>query len=178
MNDKKRKGDWIQTYSGKQFWPIDPRPEDICMEDVAHALSLICRFSGHCRRFYSVAQHSVLVSELVEPEFALWGLLHDASEAYLSDIARPVKPYLANYQELELGIEKCIAERFDLVWPMPAAVKKADSIMLATEARDLMKAPPADWNFMEPPADFTVVPRPPEKAELMFLQRLLELTGM
>ena len=79
------------TYTGKEFYPLDPNPADIDIKDIAHALSNCCRFAGHIKSFYSVAQHSVIVSELCEPENALAGLLHDASEAYLSDIARPVK---------------------------------------------------------------------------------------
>lgn len=68
-----RRGDWIQTFTGRRFWPLDPRPEDVCIEDIAHALSLKCRFGGHCTRFYSVAEHSVHVSNYVPAEFALWG---------------------------------------------------------------------------------------------------------
>ena len=81
-----RNGSWLQTYTGIQFWPLDPRPEEIDIQDIAHALSLLCRFNGHCQRFYSVAEHSVHVSTILAPEFGLWGLLHDAAEAYLSDI--------------------------------------------------------------------------------------------
>ena len=84
----KRKGDWMQTHSGIQFWPLDPRPEDILIEDIAHALSNQCRFAGHCCFHYSVAQHSVLVSENVPAQDAMWGLLHDAGEAYLVDLPR------------------------------------------------------------------------------------------
>jgi hypothetical protein len=89
-----RKGSWQQTFTGRQFWPCDPRPEDVCLEDIAHHLALMCRFGGACRVFYSVAEHSVRVAELVwdrtngDREAALAGLLHDASEAYLVDIPK------------------------------------------------------------------------------------------
>src|SRR5579885_2784587 len=86
-----RHGDWIQTYCGVAFYPLDPRPEEILIEDIAHALSMLCRFTGHVKRFYSVAQHCVYVSHRCDPKDALWGLLHDAAEAYLNDISRPVK---------------------------------------------------------------------------------------
>ena len=90
-----RVGDWIQTMSGVIFYPLDPRPEEIRIEDIAHALSHQCRFAGHCREFYSVAEHSVRVSRELPQEFMLWGLLHDASEAYLVDLPRPIKRWSA-----------------------------------------------------------------------------------
>ncbi|MFG0247924.1 MAG: phosphohydrolase, partial [Phycisphaeraceae bacterium JB051] len=77
---------WIQTYTGKAFYPLREDPGIIDIRDIAHALSLQCRFNGHCSDFYSVAQHSVHVSEVVPQAFALWGLLHDAAEAYMSDL--------------------------------------------------------------------------------------------
>jgi 5'-deoxynucleotidase YfbR-like HD superfamily hydrolase len=102
---------WIQTFTGRQFWPLDPRPEDIELLDIAHALANKCRYTGHTRSFYSVAQHSVLVSEIVPAADAHWGLLHDASEAYLPDVARPVKRELAGFQEIENRLMGCVAER-------------------------------------------------------------------
>jgi hypothetical protein len=86
-----RRGDWMQTFTGRAFYPLDPRPEDIDPVDIAHALSLICRYGGHSSRFYSVAEHCVLMSHAVAPEHALWALLHDATEAYLGDMIRPLK---------------------------------------------------------------------------------------
>lgn len=82
---------WIQTFSGRQFFPLEPRVEDVCIEDIAHGLSNLCRYAGHCECFYSVAQHCLLVSRVVPREHALRGLLHDASEAYLIDVPRPIK---------------------------------------------------------------------------------------
>lgn len=144
-----RVGDWIQTFSGKPFWPFDPRPDEIDLEDIAHALSNLCRFSGHVRTFYSVAEHSVWVSSLVDPEYAKWGLLHDATEAYLVDLPRPLKRHGLMgrlYRETEDRLMEVIAARFDLPWPMPAEVKKADSVMLATERKWLMAPCPLPWN--------------------------------
>jgi len=84
-----RIGDWIQTYTGKRFWPLDPRPEDVDILDIAHSLSLLCRFTGHTSSFYSVSQHSILVAQEVPKRLRLWALFHDAAEAYIGDIARP-----------------------------------------------------------------------------------------
>ncbi|HKK06533.1 MAG TPA: hypothetical protein VKA50_11875 [Gammaproteobacteria bacterium] len=88
---------WILTYTGRRVDLLDPDPATIEPEDIAHALSNMCRFNGHCRHFYSVAEHSWHVALLVSRENALQGLMHDAAEAYVADITRPLKPYLTNY---------------------------------------------------------------------------------
>lgn len=90
----KRRGDWMMTYSGRAFWPLDPRADEIDPLDIAHALSMLCRYGGHVRRFYSVAEHCVLMSHAVAPEHALWALLHDATEAYMVDLPRPINRIL------------------------------------------------------------------------------------
>jgi len=169
-NNNPRKGDWIQTYTGIQFWPLDPLPHEIEIEDIAHALSLICRYAGHCSRFYSVAQHSILVSHFVPKKLALTGLLHDASEAYISDIPKPVKNFLPDYAIIEKAIEIAIAERYHLPFPIPKEVKHIDMVMLKTEVRDLMVIPPADWKFPEELSVLPerIVPWSADKAELMF----------
>src|SRR5438128_12538670 len=84
------RGDWMQTYTGRAFYPLDPRLDDICIEDIAHALSMLCRYGGQCQEFYSVAEHSVLMSYAVNPQHALWALLHDATESYMGDLIRPL----------------------------------------------------------------------------------------
>lgn len=94
MNCLERKGDWMQTYTGRKFWPLNPRAEEVYIEDIAHSLALSCRFNGHCKVFYSIAQHSVLVSQIVKPTQQLIALLHDSAEAYLGDIIRPIKRFL------------------------------------------------------------------------------------
>lgn len=133
-----RKGDWIQTFTGRQFWPIDPLPKDVHIDDIAHALSMLCRFAGHCKRFYSVAEHSVLLASKVEPEHALWALLHDASEAYIVDIPRPIKPFLLGYAEAETAIQGAVCKKFGLPETMPSAVKAADRAILTDEAAQNM----------------------------------------
>src|SRR5271165_4859950 len=115
---------WIQTYTGKKFFPMDPKPEDICIEDIAHSLSMICRFTGHSREFYSVAQHSVYVSELCSEQWMLHGLLHDAEEAYTNDLARPIK----RLKEFEFfrrageNIQLVIRQKFKLYWVEPEEI--------------------------------------------------------
>ena len=130
---------WIQLHSGKRMFPLAPTPEMISIEDIAHALSNICRFAGHCREFYSVAQHSVMVSVHVSRKNLMWGLLHDAAEAYLCDIPTPIKKsgMIDGYADLEQSILQCVADRFGLEWPVPEEIRKVDTILLNTEARDL-----------------------------------------
>jgi uncharacterized protein len=171
-----RAGDWMQTASSRQFWPLEPRPDEVHIEDIAHALSMQCRFAGHCREFYSVGEHSVRVSYACDPEDALWGLLHDASEAYLVDVPRPIKPYLTGYREIEARVMAAICTRFGLPASMPRSVKIADEILLATEARDLMSAPPADWCLRESPIVERIEPWGHHVAKAEFLARFYELT--
>jgi uncharacterized protein len=136
---------WMQTSTGKKFFPASPQVEDVCIEDIAHALSRICRFGGHSHAHYSVSQHSVLVSRYVEDnggtrQEILHGLLHDASEAYLGDVVWPLKqaPQMNGYRELEVLVENCVAMKFGLTLTMPAVVKTGDLVVLATEKRDVM----------------------------------------
>jgi len=171
-----REGDWIQVYSGGRFWPLDPRPEEIHIEDIAHALSMQCRFGGHCEEFYSVAQHCVEVSFRVPLEDAAWGLLHDAAEAYLVDLPRPVKYWSIigrAYREAERRLMTAICERFGLPSREPDSVRMADEIMLMTEKRDLMKQGPS-WDHLAvgvEPAASIIIGDPPAKAEEEFLRR-------
>lgn len=179
-----RRGDWIQTYTGRKFYPLDPRPEDVCIEDIAHALSNVCRFAGHVREFYSVAQHSVLVSSFAEGPAALWFLLHDAPEAYLGDITRPLKRDLTALgrpvHEVEDGLMVVVAEAMGLPpgcdWD---AVKRADDAVLATEARDLMSPLHPEWSWVLDAVKMSepIVPVPPGVAKQQFLARYYELKG-
>lgn len=181
--------DWIQTATGRQFWPLDPQPEEISIIDIAHALSNICRFTGHVRRFYCVAEHSVRVSyevewrlrgstEEVRRPLALWGLLHDATEAYLCDLARPLKraPVFGPlYKAFERTLMDSVCIRFGLDRVEPAIVKAVDNALLETERRDLMNRPPRPWRDPEPPLDEVIDPWPPQTAALAFLKRFAEL---
>ena len=173
-----RAGNWMQTASGGIFWPLDPRPDEILIEDIAASLSKMCRYAGHCTRFYSVAEHSVLVSQYVDDEFALWGLLHDATEAYLVDIPRPIKPYLTNYKDIEYSLMSVIADRFGLKGHIPPEVKRIDNAILVDEQRHIMKPAPKSWDLTEPPIGLTRIEGwYPDVAEYNFLQRFEYLTN-
>lgn len=140
------RGDWIQTAMGRQFWPIDPRADEVFIDDIAHALSMLCRFGGHCRRFYSVAEHSVLLSRAAPPEFKRWALLHDASEAYLVDVPRPIKPFLLGYEAAEIKIMQAVSERFGLQGDIPEQIKRMDRAILMDERSQNMAAAPVPWS--------------------------------
>lgn len=168
----KRKGSWIQTYTGRAFWPMDPHEDDICLEDIAHSLSHQCRFAGHSSHFYSVAQHSVLVAGLVPKKHALWGLLHDASEAYLVDLPRPIKNAGSlgrSYKRAEARVMAIICRKYGISKQEPTCIKDADDRILATEARDLMSAQPYAWEQARKPLDMFIVPQSPEEAKREFL---------
>ena len=181
-----KKGSYISTYRGKKLWPLDPNPSDIDIQDIAHALSNNCRWTGHVKSFYSISQHSVLVSQIVEPENALAGLLHDASEAYLSDIARPVKysEPMEGYREIEANLERVINEKFGLPYPMSIDVKRADDMLLTAEGYYLFNTP-QQWVLdklkaagLEKPLVAPIVCWPPVTAKAMFMKRFLELNGV
>jgi len=145
---KERNGYWMEVYSGIRFYPFDPKEEEIDIIDIAHALSNLCRFSGHTKKFYSVGQHCILVSELCG-EYKLEGLMHDASEAYLSDVPRPVKMMLPQYKVCETTLMKTIFKRFKLHYPFPVVVRLADEIMLEREHRNVLNFN-LNWATSEP----------------------------
>ena len=171
---------WIQTYSGIRFTPTKPNIDSIVIQDIAHALSLQCRFSGHCNFFYSVAQHSVLVSYECDPGEELWGLLHDASEAYLVDVPKPLKVSgkFDAYLDFEKNMMNIICDKFGLNRDEPLSVKKADYKLLCTEARDLLLEPRKDGFDLSQSLPYTIVPLSPKDAEQEFLKRFFELIGM
>lgn len=172
-----RKGGFIQTYTGKKFYPLDPRPDDIDINDIVHALSHQSRFAGHCTQFYSVAQHCVLVSLMCPQEDALWALLHDATEAYLVDIPSPLKksPEFEFYRVTEKKLMETICDVFGLSHEEPVSVKIVDKRMLATEARDLTMSEGRGWITEAEPFDFHIKPWTPEYARVKFVSRLHEL---
>ena len=174
----------FRTHSGKHVHTLSPAPGEIDIGDIARALSHICRFLGHTEEFYSVAQHSVLVSQFVPPADALWGLLHDAAEAYLCDLPRPVKrePEMEMYRAAEDRLLACVALKFGLTPEMPESVKQADRVLLATEFRDVTTVGDLDWIVAEcgvEPLDhrmYIIDPWPSSAAEENFLRRFRELT--
>lgn len=171
-----RRGDWMTTASGRKFWPLDPRAEEVDIEDIAAALAKACRYGGHCTWHYSVAQHSVYVSYRVPPGMELQGLLHDATEAYCADVPRPLKPYLTNYASIEQGIWWAVAERFGLPHALPEAVHDADNAVLVAEMQQIMVRDP-DWRLPQvEPARLRIAQWTPDQARSAFMRRFAELT--
>ena len=180
---------WITTISRRRFHVLEPQPDEIDIGDIAHSLALQCRFGGHVPQPYSVAQHSILVSERAEAtappglerDAARWGLLHDAAEAYIVDVPRPVKRQLRGYTEMEDEIAAAVVVRFDIAAGpggiVYAIVKRADEELLATEGRDLFGGGVHDtWNLNAGPIDgLRVVPWPWQEAKARFLDRFAEL---
>lgn len=194
--NKKR---FIQTYTGKAFFPLAPDYKAVDILDIAHALAMKCRYTGHVRNFYSVAEHCVRVSRIVPPAFALPALLHDASEAYLPDLAAPIKRqfYVEHvapavitepFKDIESFVLDAVFEGLGVQALRHVAeseqVKKADLQMLAAEVRDLinfsgLEGDPsiADWALTETPAfNWKIEPWTWQQAEINFLYRYEELT--
>lgn len=129
--------DWMTTYTGKKFYPTNPRVEDVDIEDIAHALSLMCRFGGHCKHFYSVAQHSYEAAKFatkIDPEIVLEVLMHDAAEAYVGDMIRPLKRCMPLFKEMEEKVHSAIVKKFGLR-SYPRIVKAIDDTLLKNEHR-------------------------------------------
>jgi len=168
---------WIETATGGKFW-FDGRDNNINIGDISQALSKMCRFTGHCRFFYSVAEHSVNVSFLVPPEQALAALLHDASEAYLADIASPVKQLLPDYKVLEQKVTGQIDTYFGVDSSTPE-IKQADWAQLKTEAKFLLPTQGADWYFPKDlPEGCFPIGYLPAQAEMLFISRFKELINV
>lgn len=174
--------EYITTFTGGKCWPTDPQLKDIKIEDIAHALSLLCRWTGHIREFYSVAEHSIRVCDLCSPENKFWGLLHDASEAYLVDLARPIKHaggFGDSYRVVEARLMDVIQEKFGLVGSIPQEVKYFDDVILRTEERDLMASVYEDDTLViktAKPLAERIVPMTPKEAEALFLTRFYQLS--
>lgn len=172
------RGDWMQTYTGRAFYPADPRPEDVDPIDIAHALSLTCRYGGHVRQMYSVAEHCVLMSHAVPPRAAAWALLHDATEAYVGDVIRPIKAFMPEYRDMEYRLMGVIRERFGLSHAFPYAVREADNRILLDERAALMAEPPRPWAVEHlQPLGVDIRGWEPDEAEWRYRTRLRELLG-
>ena len=164
---------WIETYTGLQFFPFNPRPEDVRIEDIAHALSMRCRWGGHCKSFYSVAQHCVLLCDLANDR--LWGLMHDSAEAYLTDVMKPIKERINDIVIIESKILKVIAGVYGLQLPIPDEIHNLDAQLLATERRDLM--PNTQCKSSATPLQERITPWNQRTAKSMFLDRFNYLFG-
>ena len=170
---------YIQTFTGLSFDILKPTVEMVSIEDIAHALSQMNRFTGHCRYPYPVSQHSRFVSHLVPDEFALWGLLHDASEAYIGDMNRPLKHFSAageSYRRVEKHLMNVICDKFNLSREEPPCVKEADDMMLYAEKQQLMYSPDFIYQWAEvKPADVKIVETSFYDNKKLFLERFYQL---
>lgn len=171
--------EYMTTFSGRLLTLWDPQPEQIDIEDIAQALSNLCRFTGHCREFYSVAQHSVLVSYHVRPELAFQGLMHDAQEAYINDLSRPIKhhPDMTPYRLLEDGLEEVIRAKYGLPRFLDPNVKCVDNLIVVDEGRALLD-PTLEWLKVNPCMGIKIVPWGPKEAREAFIERFVWLTAM
>lgn len=178
---------WIQTYSGRKVDLLDPQPDSIFLRDIAWSLARLCRFGGHTNtdHIYSVAQHSVLVSEDVPAEHALAGLMHDAHEAYLGDITRPVKDVIEQltggaFSRFETKLQLTVFEAFGIAWPIPETVGHADLVLLATERKRVLNKSPHEWDLELPepkPIAINTFDRPIHW-QAAFLKRFDEVKGL
>ena len=165
-------GPSIMLHSGAWFDFAAPHTSDFTAEDIAHGLAHICRYSGQCSRFYSVAEHSLLVSDVAEG-FEFEALLHDAAEAFVGDITRPLKQMLPDFKRIEAAVQDAVLERFGVASPLPPQIKEADLRVLAAEQRQIM--PPGTDGWL---AGLTIQPAPivvrhlqPDIAKRMWLER-------
>lgn len=170
---------WIQTYTGKVFHVLDPRLESIDIDDIAHSLGMICRFNGHTDRFYSVAEHCVVVSEMVPERVAFEALMHDAHEAYVSDLARPIKwtKNMSGFRDIEKMVDFFVRRRFGMELDIPVEVDEADTRMLATEKKQLLAPCGEPWAALDgvEPFDLQLSCWGPATAKRIFLDRFHEL---
>jgi hypothetical protein len=181
LKDSAKNGIGIYLQGGGVFRILKPSPELIQPEMLAHSLGFLCRWTGQCDVFFSVAQHCVMVSKIVPPEFALQGLLHDASEAFIGDINRPLKAIMEELapgvlRDIEDGIHMAVAKRFSSGFPHVPEVKDADNISLATEKRDILTVD-EEWFGLPEPLEQKIKPLGPIGARNLWLARYYELTG-
>lgn len=175
---------YMTTFTGIQFRHDAPTVDMVRIEDIAHALSMICHWGGHSREFFSVAQHSVLVSRICPPELAFWGLHHDDAEAYYGDMVRPLKVLLPAFKEYETRGLRVIAAKFNLPWPEPPELKLYDNRALAIESASLMSSEEALHDGRGGALDLgefdcaTIKPLTPADAEREFLARHAELCAV
>lgn len=178
---KGAKKGWMETYTGKRVNPLELKPSDICIKDIAHALSLICRYNGHCGRMYSVADHSIRVARMLEGSgWELGALMHDSAEAYLGDVIRPLKHLFPEVVEAEHIALNTIFEKYgiDLNLRASQSIRDMDNILIATEARDLMKSGGKGWqNMPEPLPDVLVPYYDPPWVEKLFIKKFKEYGG-
>lgn len=178
-----RLGDWMITFTGRRFWPLDPRPEEVSFVDVAHGLARICRYNGQCRHFYSVAEHSHLLAHYFERQGRLdaarFALLHDAAEAYIGDMVRPLKHSgMDQFRAADAAIERAVFAAAGLAGDIPQAVHQADTAIIANEAIalfDAAKIEGAGWVLPTPLRGIKLLTDDSLDAEYMFAKAFKRL---
>ncbi|MFN3827814.1 MAG: phosphohydrolase [Micavibrio sp.] len=188
--DKKQKdGAWAESVSGRIMNVLDPSPDLISITDIAEGLAKQCRYNGQIPVFYSVAQHCTVVADLLPRRLAIYGLLHDAHEAYLGDLITPVKMAVSArvgwnvWKKIEEPLDKAIFEAFGLSWPLSETdqdiLAHADRVALATEVRDLKPQSYRNnrkyWQSLPDPADFMIRPAPWPKAASLYIKKFIRL---
>jgi len=169
---------FLQTFTGKPFYPLAPTMDSIDIVDIAHSLSLTCRFAGHVSTFYSVAEHCVLLSYAVAPENALWALLHDATEAYVGDMVWPLKEEVPQYKAIEDDLMRVICAKYGLPLAQPAQVLEYDRRIVIDERDWLMALPPLPWPALEgfAPLGVKIQHWNPDLAEIKYHERFTQLS--
>lgn len=167
----------IMLHGGAELDFLDPWSSNFTIEDVAHGLAHICRYAGQCAAFYSVAEHSLLVSETCK-NHELVALMHDAAEAFVGDVTRPLKQLLPDYKKIEKNVQSAILTRFGISGVTPPEVKEADVRVLAAEQAQIMPPALSEWarKLGIEPAPVTVKFYPPSVAKERFLARFRALT--
>lgn len=165
---------WIETYTGKHFWFLEPTAEMFDIEDIAHALSMVCRYAGHVTHFYSVAAHCCVIADYFshDPRLHLTALMHDAAEAYIGDMPRPLKQQLPQFRAIEARIEQTLAGVFGLIYPWPEAIKQVDLRITLDERRDLKPRSTRMWDENTlTPLGVRIPNWCPERAKHEFIKR-------
>lgn len=184
------RGHWMQTFSGLAFYPLGPSVDDVVAMDIGHSLAMQCRYNGHVQRFYSVAEHCVLMSDWILEELtgiadderrhlALWALLHDAAEAYVGDMVRPLKLHMPDFCKVDDAVTAIISRRFGARGEtVPPEVKSVDTRILLDERAALLSVPPGDWALGDiRPLGVAIRGWAPSVAKWEYLSRLEALTG-
>jgi hypothetical protein len=171
------KRSFVRTFSGAEVDLLHPTQESLRIEDIAHHLSKLDRYNGAGAYPYSVGQHCLLVAEVLPPLLKLWGLLHDATEAYLGDVVAPLKSLCSDYRFIEQNLMKHIACRFGLSLPRPSAIKTADKGIMVAEMHQVMNWPDLACRQEVEPAPVRIWQRPWQAVREEFLKRFREYGG-
>ena len=175
--------DWVETYTGRQFHVLDPKPEMVTIIDIAHALSNQCRYSGHTKTFYSTAQHCCLLTDYATGVLkasaldCLQILIHDAAEAFLVDMPRPIKQHMPAFREMDYAVQKVVRTwlGFDDI-PFPPWQDEIDSLIIHDERTQLMSDSGNDWQHRGAPLGIRIRPWTSLWAEKQFLMRYAALS--